>query len=200
MFFDFLSAVFLGGALFKDACDKTASENNWKAIQSYEAQKRENEIKARIAEQKRMEEAGIHYDHWLQSQFTELYMQYKQYYVDPTIETTAERKKPFGEHKVYYYHPPIGGRDTANPNIVDFPNDTLIAYRYEKCREDFEKLQDVTGVVWDWEYESKYYSMIRFYIKEYPERTYFDYYSGSGNLWLCTFPIPGEPYNFGIYG
>lgn len=137
-------------------------------------------------EQKLLKEAGVRYDRELQTKFIFMYLKYNQYFLDPTIVSTDNPM--FDENgkltKTYLYHP----RDprNADPNVADFPSDTLLAYRYEKCREDYSKLRETKGISWEYKYEWDEYPEIKYDIYHYPDTIVFR--SHSRNSLLSRFP------------
>lgn len=195
MIFDFLSAVFLGGALFKDAYDKTASDRHAKEHLDYMNRELARAREDAQRELDDMKKRGVHYDQNLQGRFLRLYIACSQYYIDPTIVKIEPFTNKDGtinkNYKAYYYHPCKRGQE-ADPNVADFPSDTLLAYRYEKCREDFEK---INGIVWDFDFERRRFSMIRECIKSTPDAKLL-LFSSIYNHESLKPPMEGDLYNF----
>lgn len=124
MIFDFLSAIFLGGALFKDACDKTASDRNFETNQRLDEHMRQMEIDRKNQYYKEVE-SNPEYNLELQDKFLELYVYCKKRFINPKGELCFENMYA-----------------VLQPNM-DVLNGTR-EQRLKKCKIDFQR----AGYVW----------------------------------------------------
>lgn len=148
MIFDFLSAVFLGGALFKDAYDKTASERNFKQIQELDEQRRQMKLEEKREYYKEIEN-NPEYNLELQKKFLELYVYCKKCFIDPKGELCFDNM--YSE---------------LHPNMAYF-NGTR-EERLTKCAKDFQR----TGYVWDYQFVEDGTPDIYAYIEMNPTAIY----------------------------
>lgn len=118
MIFDFLSAVFLGGALFKDAYDKTASDRHFK--HNEDMKRAEEERKAAILKQQIDERNKIIKENVLQFAFMKLYLEWEMYFIDPTGDLNFELLNPNKRRHIV----DIGFR-LNDPNVKHFSEYTF---------------------------------------------------------------------------
>lgn len=124
MIFDFLSAVFLGGALFKEACDKTASDRHFKQMQEMEERRRQMRLEEKREYYKEVE-SNPEYNLELQDKFLELYVLCKKRFINPKGELCFD-------NMYSVLHP--------NMDVLSGTREQ----RLKKCKIDFQR----AGYVW----------------------------------------------------